>query len=357
MSLKKNTVLIGLSGGVDSSVAAFILKEKGYEVHGIHFILTDSKSSDENLEITKKISKQLDIPLIVLDIRKDFEKTVIKYFIESYKDGLTPNPCVICNPYIKFKYSILEAKNRGISFVATGHYARIQKQNNRYMLTKALYLEKDQSYFLALLPKDYLKWIIFPLGEFSKSKVVEIAKEIGVYENVLPESQEVCFLKGDYREFLLERCPFLMKEGEIVDINGRVLGRHLGLFRYTIGQRRGLGIPDKTPYYVVSLDVKSNRLVVGKSEHLFSKKFIVDRLNWLDKEMAFNGSGVKVKIRFRHKGSKAIIKEINKDKILVEFLEPQRAITPGQFAVFYLNDQVLGGGRICELPSIHWAVK
>ncbi len=354
MSLNKKSVFICLSGGVDSCVAAFLLKEKGYKVYGIHFILTNSLSL---LEATKKISKHLDIPLFILDIREKFEKSVIRYFIDSYKEGFTPNPCIICNPYIKFKYAIKEAQKRGISLVGTGHYARIEKENNKFKLTKALHLEKDQSYFLALLPKSYLKYIIFPLGEFSKSEVIKLSKKEGFYREVLPESQEICFLKGDYREFLLKRCPFLTKEGEIVDINGKVLGKHFGLFRYTIGQRRGLGIPDKTPYYVVGFDLKKNRLIVGKSHHLFSKKFIVDQLNWLDKDKAFNTSTLDVKIRFRHKGARATIKEINNNKILVEFIEPQRAITPGQFAVFYSDDQVLGGGRICELPSTHWAVR
>ncbi len=357
MSVDQKSVLLCLSGGVDSSVCALILKEQGYKVEAIYFVLTDIDLSKDKLNTIKRIANTLNISLTVLDIREQFQKRVIKYFIDSYKSGLTPNPCVICNPYIKFKYSILEAQKRGIPFVATGHYARIKRQKDEVKLFKATYPEKDQSYFLALLPKDYLSKIILPLGEFSKEEVVNIAKTKGLSSIVFPESQEVCFLKGDYRNFLLERCPFLLKRGEIIDINGRYLGTHLGLFRYTIGQRRGLGIPDKTPYYVVRLDIRNNRLIVGKSKDLFSKTFIVDKLNWLDKRTAFNNKFLDIKIRFRHKGAKATIKEIDDRKIYVEFKEPQRAITPGQFAVFYLDDQVLGGGRICELPSTHWAVR
>ena len=355
--MKKSSVLIALSGGVDSAVCALLLKEQGLDVHAIYLNLTNTDFSCRSAEAAGNIAGHLNIPFNVLDVKERFHREVVGYFLQNYSTGLTPNPCIICNAKVKFQCVMEEALKRDIFCIATGHYARVVNRQEQILLFKGLDRAKDQSYFLAMLPGSILCHLLLPLGSMSKSQVRDMAKRAGIHDIILPESQEICFLKGDYREFLLSAMPDLNSPGDIVDVKGNVLGRHSGLYGYTVGQRRGIGIPAKAPLYVVGLDVASNRLIVGSNDDLFFTRFIVDSLNWLDRDIDVNEGIFNVKIRFRHAGQEATVKNISDDKLLIEFKEPQRAITPGQFAVVYSGEQVIVGGRICRLPSIHWAVR
>ncbi|PIS25545.1 MAG: tRNA 2-thiouridine(34) synthase MnmA [bacterium (Candidatus Stahlbacteria) CG08_land_8_20_14_0_20_40_26] len=328
-------VAVLMSGGVDSSIAALILKEEGYNVVGV--TLDMHKFSRENIKRTKKITKKIKIPHIVLDVKQDFQREIIQYFIDEYKNGMTPNPCVVCNSQIKFGIAMDRLK---FNKFATGHYARISHEDS-WVLKRGTDRLKDQSYFLAMIDKKRLKHIIFPLGNYKKETVRRMAKKIGIQFNEQCESQEICFIEGSYLRFLENIVQ--TKEGDIVDTEGNVIGKHNGISGYTIGQRKGIKKPDTHPYYVVKIDLQNNRLIVGRERDLYSNILFVKHPNWLSIPPPNTPLSMDIKIRYGQTPVKAVFYP---DKNMVKFLSPQRAITPGQIAAFYAGETLLGGGWI-----------
>jgi len=346
---KKSKVLLGMSGGVDSSITALLLQKEGYEVIGATMQLHDYCNNDQ-VEDAKDIAKRLGIEHYVFNMKEQFKKHVIDYFIEEYQEGRTPNPCVACNKYIKFGAMIDKAEELGIEYIATGHYARIEKVTDgdkvEYLLKKGKDERKDQSYMLYNLTQELLAKTIFPLGEYSKEEVRKIAEENGFTIANKPDSQEVCFVPdNNHFRFIQENSITPMKKGEIVNTSGEVLGYHEGSAKYTIGQRKGLGISAKTPLFVFDIDSEKNQVVLGSNDELFSKELIATNLNWITFEKLEKEMEVEAKIRYKAKESKARIYPID-DKVKVVFEKPQRAITKGQSVAFYKDDIVLGGGII-----------
>lgn len=339
----KPLIAAAISGGVDSLVAAFLLKEQGYPVIGIYF-LTGFDAADTSL--IRRMAEQLQIEMQIIDVRRDFEEKVLRYFTATYIKGQTPNPCLVCNPQIKFGKVLESAKLLGASFLATGHYARIVRDNSGiYHLYKGVDAQKDQSYFLAFLSQEKLADIRFPLGEMTKSLVKQLAEEKGLIPAVQKESQDICFIRHDsYFEFLEEQ-GFKGQPGNIVTTDGRLIGKHNGLHRFTIGQRKGINCPASEPYYVIRIEPENNQLVVGfKKEVLFSE-CKVSNLHWINKPLNFLAE-IHTKIRYRHQAALSLIFPIDDNNAMVKFHQPQEAITPGQGAVFYQGDEVLGGGFI-----------
>ncbi len=331
-----------MSGGVDSGVAAALLKRQGFNVAGVFLRLFDSSQLKDAKKSAQRIAKFLGIPFFVLDLRKEFKKKIIGYFLKELKRGRTPNPCVVCNKEIKFKLLLKQAKKRRFDFIATGHYAEIR--NTRLFCAKDK--QKDQSYFLWQLNQKQLKHILFPLGNYTKKQVRDLAEEFGISKFVRPESQDVCFIQGAQNEFLKQR--LCQKKGIVADIKGKVLGEHQGLCFYTIGQRAGIGIGGGRPYYVLDKDLKRNILIVTRhKKDLDKKELICEKVNWISGSPYKLPIKVKAKIRYRHKAALAIITKNLKPKTYhLKFNKPQRAITPGQSVVFYSGQQLLGGGVI-----------
>lgn len=342
----KEKVLLGMSGGVDSSTAAILLQNQGYEVIGI--TLNMFKSLESNLEDAKKVCKKLGIKHISENIEEDFKKFVINDFIGEYAKCNTPNPCIECNKFIKFKKMYEIAKSLGINYIATGHYAKIEydEKYGQKVIKKSNSTTKDQTYFLYGIEKETLDHIIFPLGDFKdKMEIREIAKSVSLEVSEKPDSQDVCFINNnDYIKFL-EESGLKRKEGNIVDIDGNILGRHDGLYKYTIGQRKGLGIAYKNPLYVIGFNKDKNEVIVGNEENLYSKEVIVENYNFLTNKIK-SGMVVSAKIRYSQRSYKAILKIISDKELLLIFDEPQRGKTPGQSAVFYDDNVLLGGGKI-----------
>jgi tRNA-specific 2-thiouridylase len=346
MAGTKKKVLIALSGGVDSSTAAAILLEKGYDCSGV-FMIT-SEQSDKAQSNAEEMAKRLGIRLYILDLRKDFEK-VLEYFISEYKKGRTPNPCVYCNKNIKFGKLLDFAKDKGAEFFATGHYARIMKDGSGNYCLYAADTPKDQSYALAMINREILSNIIFPLGEYSKQQTQEMAAKFGLDIKDRCESQEICFIPNDdYIAVLERRCPELVRRGNIIDSSGKILGEHKGTHRFTIGQRRGLRVAMGLPYYVTKIDSENNTVTLGPKSEVLSKKLTAENVNWLinKSEKPFRA---KVKVRYNSKAVSAQVTPFENSAI-VEFDEQVSAVTPGQLAVFYIQDEfgskVAGGGWI-----------
>ena len=339
----KKTVGIGISGGVDSAVAAYLLKQEGYEVIGITMKLIDDEKSNTSINDAKNICSILDIAHYVIDLQEEFKKTVINNFIDSYKNATTPNPCVVCNKYFKFGLFFDKAKELGCDYIATGHYAKI-KDNRLYM---ADVLEKDQSYFLYGIPKGILKHVLFPLQGYSnKDEIRKIAEEANLPVSSKKDSQEICFIPNDDYKTFLDNNDVIQTPGDIGLEDGTVLGRHNGLINYTIGQRKGLNIGYSEPLYVIRLDKENNKVIVGSNDDLFSNNLIANNINLLVDKKELEDI-VYAKVRSRGKLRKCNIEFLNNDEIKVNFLEEERAITKGQSVVFYNEEGCcLGGGII-----------
>lgn len=339
----KPLIAVAMSGGVDSLTAAFLLKEQGYPLIAIHF-LTGFDTADTNL--IRSMTEQMDIALHIIDCREEFEQRVIRYFTDTYAKGQTPNPCLICNPQIKFGKILDSAKQLGASFLATGHYARIVRDEaGKYHLHQGADSQKDQSYFLAFLSQEQLAHAWFPLGDVSKSEVKQLAAEKGLVPSVQKESQDVCFIRQDsYAEFLEER-GFAAKQGPIVTTDGKVIGRHQGLHRFTIGQRKGINCPASESYYVIRIDAERNRLIVGFKKEVLSSQCRVSNIHWINLPPNLPAE-VHTRVRYRHRAASSVIFPTDDTSVMVKFHQPQEAITPGQGAVFYCGDEVLGGGFI-----------
>jgi tRNA-specific 2-thiouridylase len=346
-------IAVAISGGVDSLVAAFLLKQQGHDIFGVHFRTGYEAHRSGSIAAASKppdigaIERQLDIPVETLDMAETFRQTVVAYFTATYQAGRTPNPCLFCNPTIKFGHILSHVQQRGADALATGHYARVQtRPDDRRHLYRGVDARKDQSYFLSRLSQDQLKSARFPLGELTKDEVRAIARRNHLTPASRQESQDICFIRETpYHVFLQQQEGFRLKEGLIEDTQGHVIGRHRGLHLFTIGQRRGIDCPAAEPYYVVRLDHARNRLIVGPRQELGRQTCTVDDINWINPPAIFPAD-VHARIRYRHKGAPARLTRTSATTGDLQFETPQDAVTPGQGAVFYNDDEVLGGGWI-----------
>ncbi|MDH5385475.1 MAG: tRNA 2-thiouridine(34) synthase MnmA [Candidatus Aminicenantes bacterium] len=361
--MSRKRVVVAMSGGVDSSVAAALFKERGYEVIGITmdiFNIPKELCQEENLisccgrgakADAVRVAAHLEIPHYIVDLKKSFNKWVVADFCEEYKNGHTPNPCIRCNQHIKFDALWKKAKKLGADFLATGHHARISQneKSGRYLLLKGNDREKDQSYFLYTLTQEQLAHTLMPIGDFSKKDVRNKAKHLGLPIHQRPESQEICFIPdNDYIRFLRQRIPEAFRAGPIVDRENRILGQHRGILHFTIGQRRGMGLAASHPLYVLEIQSDENRIVVGSGDHLYKKRVLLSDVNLIMKDEIDAPTPVKAKIRYKHREAKAVLTSLEKNQVCLDFQDPQRAITPGQSAVFYDGEVVVGGGIITD---------
>ncbi|MFC1862018.1 tRNA 2-thiouridine(34) synthase MnmA [Chloroflexota bacterium] len=350
-------VVVAMSGGVDSSVAAALLKEKGYQVNGITMKIWDGEASstngthhgcygpgeEEDIEDAQKVARILEIPFHVFDLKQEYKAEVLDYFCLEYISGRTPNPCLRCNHKVKFDALLKKARDSGIEFdyFATGHYARVEynKSKHRYLLKKARDLKKDQSYFISSLSQEQLSYSLFPIGNYTKEEIRKMASDFGLGIDDKRESQD--FIAGGYSSLVEAAQP-----GPILDKQGKVLGEHKGIPFYTIGQRKGLGITNKEPLYVTDINQDKNAIIVGSKEELYRDELTASGLNWIAMEKLEQPTKVKARIRHTHEESEAMVTPLNEDRVHVKFREPQMAITPGQAVVFYHGDVVVGGGTI-----------
>lgn len=346
--------LIALSGGVDSSVAAYLSKEMGYDTCGITLKLNRSNDSEDNscvdlndIALAKQVCEQLGIEHKVIDFCPDFEKNVIDRFVNGYLIGETPNPCVDCNRYIKFPKMFELADEMGAEYVVTGHYANIEKSGDRYLLKKGAFDMKDQSYVLYSLNQSQLSRIMFPIGNMKKDEVRQLASSLGFLNSNKPDSQDICFVKdNDYVSFIERRLSRKFDEGDFVDRDGNYIAKHKGIISYTIGQRKGLGIASTQPYYVIDKDVQNNRVILGRMEDQFRKSMSVKDVNFIPFDKLESDFRCSVKIRYKHSQTPALLTPLDDGRVQVVFDEPQKAVTKGQSAVFYDGDYVVGGGKI-----------
>lgn len=359
--LDKNRVVIGMSGGVDSTVAAYLLKKQGYDVIGITMKLWDDPSEEyaENyggccslsaVEDARSVAAALDIPFYVVNFKAPFKEKVMDYFVDSYAVGETPNPCVMCNKYIKFDKLLIKAKELGAYYVATGHYAKIayDAELQRYKLIRSQEMRKDQTYMLANFTQDQLAHTLMPIGAFeSKEEVRAIADSLNFVVARKPDSQEICFIPDDdYTRFLKDNLETPIVEGDFVDTQGNVLGRHKGIVYYTVGQRKGLGITFGRPMYVVGVNYQLNQVILGADEDVFSSGLIARDVNFISFDTLDKQIHCGAKIRHTKKEAPATLEPLDKGRFKVVFETPQRAVTPGQAVVFYVGDEVIGGGFI-----------
>lgn len=361
--MDKKKVVVGMSGGVDSSVAAYLLKEQGYDVIGVTMQIwqeEDSLTQEENggccglsaVDDARRVAADLGIPYYVMNFRKEFKENVMDYFIGEYLQGRTPNPCIACNRYVKWEALLQRSLEIGADYIATGHYARIEQlANGRYAIKNSVTAAKDQTYALYNLTQHQLAHTLMPVGDYTKDEIRAIAEKIGLRIANKPDSQDICFVPdGDYAGFIKrEAGQALPAPGNFVTEDGTVLGRHKGITNYTIGQRKGLNLSLGKPVFVTEIRPGTNEVVIGDNETLFTRELYAENVNFmavpdLKEKKEFTG-----KIRYAHKGASCTIEQIEKDKIRCVFEEPQRAVTPGQAFVFYDGEYVAGGGTICGL--------
>lgn len=341
--MSKEKIAVAMSGGVDSSVAAALLSQKGYDVFGVTMVVCQAFQP----EAAKKVCRRLGISHYVLDLKRVFKKKVIDYFCQEYLRARTPNPCVVCNPKIKFGKLLDWVLSQGATHLATGHYVKVgwDKAKRRYLLKKAE--DKDQSYMLWALNQEQLSKAMFPLGNLSKSKVRQLAEELSFSKFIRAESQEICFIPDqNYRRFLSEQKSIKVSPGPIINLKGEKLGRHQGLPFYTIGQRKGLGLTSPHPFYVIELRSEDNTLVVGEEETLYKEHLLASQANFIPLEKLGGRVKIKAKVRYRVEEAPAFVSPVEGNQIRVDFLIPQRAIAPGQSVVFYQKDLLVGGGVI-----------
>ena len=354
-----NKALIAMSGGVDSSVAAYLMKEQRYSCLGITMKLFHNEDiglsrehtccSLEDVEDARSVAYQLGIPYYVFNFTERFRKCVIDKFIEAYENGITPNPCIDCNRYLKFDKLFHRAKELDYDYVVTGHYARVEydTSSNRYLLKKALDRDKDQSYVLYAMTQEQLAHTLFPLGKLTKSKVREIAEKHGFINAKKHDSQDICFVtNGKYADFIGAYTGKNYPKGNFVDLNGNILGTHQGIIHYTIGQRRGLNISAGVPMYVYDINPTNNTVILGTDNQLYTKKLIAKDINMISVPFLENPVRLKAKVRYRHPEQWATVTQTDSDTLEIEFDEPQRAVTKGQAVVLYDGDIVIGGGTI-----------
>ena len=349
-------VVVAMSGGVDSSVAAALLVHQGYEVIGMMMRLWSEPGSEvanrcctpDSMALARRVSARLGIPFYAVDAQQVFHDTVVKFFVDGYAQGNTPNPCLVCNRHIRWEYLLNRALSLGAHFMATGHYARLQPdEHNRTKVLKALDRGKDQSYVLHVLNQAQLSHALFPLGDLTKPQVRQLAREFDLPVAERADSQDLCFLgNGDYRNFLLRHAPQVEQPGQILTRDGQLLGEHQGLAFYTIGQRKGLGVASPTPLYVIEKDVRRNALIVGRKEELGQQELAVSGVNWIAGESPTGVFRAEVKIRYTAQEVWATITPLEGQQAHVRFDQPLRDITPGQAAVFYVDQVCLGGGII-----------
>lgn len=342
-------VVIGMSGGVDSSVAAYLLKKQGYQVTGVTMQIWDGESGQAAADAAK-VASELDIPHMVIDFKEDFKKYVIDYFIDEYTHGRTPNPCVVCNRYVKWEALLSRITSLNADFIATGHYARIAQLNNgRMVVCNSVTAAKDQTYALYNLTQEQLSRTLMPVGEYSKDEIRRIAADIGIIVANKPDSMEICFIPdNDYAGYITRNSSYSLTPGNFVDLNGNILGQHKGLIHYTVGQRKGLGLAMGHPVFVVALRPETNEVVIGTNEDVFASKLYANKVNFMGIEGITPGETIraKAKIRYSHSGAWCNVRMVDTDLLECVFDEPQRAITPGQSIVLYEDNYVLGGGVI-----------
>jgi len=344
-----------MSGGVDSSVAAALLKEQGYEVIGMMLRLWSELGKEESnrcctpdsMAQARRVAAILDIPFYVIDAKDVFRETVVEYFLNGYARGETPNPCLVCNQKIRWTFLLDHALALGAEYMATGHYVRIQRAEGKSQLLRAVDRNKDQSYVLHVLNQEKLKHALFPIGDYPKPEIRAIAEKHGLPTASRKDSQDLCFLAGeDYRNFLQRNAVEMLKPGEIVTRDGRAVGGHTGLANYTIGQRKGLGIASPVPLYVLGKNAENNTVIVGTQDELGARELTARDVKWLSGEIPTEPFRAEVKIRYTAKEAEALVRPVGENQVQVQFDAPQRDITAGQAAVFYQGDLLIGGGII-----------
>jgi tRNA-specific 2-thiouridylase len=343
--MEKQQIGIAMSGGVDSTACALLLREK-YQVHGF-FMQLAQPDFTEQLQRVQSIADKIGIPLQVIDLRRQFQEKVLRYFSTSYHNGSTPNPCMVCNPEIKFGLFMDAVIAKGMGKIATGHYANIVKKDDCLYLRQGEDLRKDQSYFLARLSQKQLRRVVFPLGNMQKKEVYDFVEKQGFTDFRGQESQDICFLGTEsVGNFLQKQNPEASSSGDITDTAGAILGSHNGICNYTIGQRKGLGISAPAPLYVIRIDAEQNRIIVGQDKELFQDSIEIKDLLWTCNKKPTGNQNYRVRIRYGHQGGDASIEHLSEQRCRITFKEKQRAVTRGQFAVFYDQDLILGSGEI-----------